>query len=106
MTPAQISDVAHKILERFPETATAAFQNDRVRMRQVIIEELGFHTAGQSPKLRDVVRVHVCAVLEVHGWNRTRAAVELGVTTKTVLNMVARWRKEGHVIQDWNGSYR
>lgn len=108
MTPTQISLLAQKMLDRFPARGGSAEQqqNDDIRTRQVIIEELGFYFAAQSPDLREIVRVHVCKMLEMHGWNRTRAAVSLGLSTKTVLNLITKYRKAGHVIPPWNGNYR
>jgi len=108
VTPTEINALAQKMVERFPARAGSFDQqaDDDSRTRQVIVEELGAYCAQQPVKLRDMVRVHVCRVLSTVGWNRTAAAIALGVSTKTVMNMIDRWRRAGHEIPNWNGSYR
>lgn len=47
--------------------------------------------------LDTAVRLHVLAVYERHGRNKTRTAEALGVAEKTLYNLFARWRAAGKV---------
>jgi len=46
--------------------------------------------------LAETERMLVTAALERHGGNRTRAAADLGISTRTLRDKLARWRAQGN----------
>ncbi len=55
----------------------------------------------KKPTLKEVERAHFLKVLKFHDWNRTHAALELGLSTRTIRHRIAALRKQGFPVQDY-----
>lgn len=56
------------------------------------------------PPLDDVIRLYVLAICIECGWNLTRTADVLRVSTKTVYNHLNRYEQAGFVVKNPTGS--
>jgi len=57
--------------------------------RKIVVEKQKFLS------LKDVVRIHICAVMDHTSGNKRRAAKILGMTERTLYNHISRYMKEG-----------
>ncbi len=58
------------------------------------------------PTIEEVVRNHLLATLDRHGWNLTLAAGALGVSLKTVYNRLNKYEAQGFVVHEGKYGWR
>lgn len=67
----------------------------KAKRRQIFIEfQIGMH------QLEDVERVFCLRMLDYFEWNRTQAALSLGISPRTLARKLRKWGKHDYRIAD------